>query len=429
MINFNSISSQENTSTYFLRESFQKKIFIFLSILFVFSLPFAVQANSLLIILLILNRLFESDFKKNFKTIIQNKFFLLFISFFLFHVLGLLYSQNFFNGKYDIEKKMALLAFPLILINNKNLISKHIDKLLLTFVLSWTAMTIVCFGYAFYRCSTVGFLYPVWFYREPFIEVVGWHPTYFAIYCILSIFILVYFISKPISKYPILKILSACLLITIFFIEIVLVGARMPLIAFFVITILFSFYQIIKKKKFILGILVFLSFPGITFIIYKNFPVTFQRYLEIKNTAFEAPRGEEINSTNLRIAQINCSVEIIKDNLLLGVGTGDVTDKLNDCYKTMGYSKELYLKNYNSHNQYFQTTLSLGIIGLLLLLSSLLYPLIKAIQQKNLLYIAFILLFMLCFLTEAVLLNQKGVVLFAFMNSLLAYKFLEKKPI
>jgi O-antigen ligase len=81
----------------------------------------------------------------------------------------------------------------------------------------------------------------------------------------------------------------------------------------------------------------------------------------------------------------------------------------------------------NAHNQYFEETLHNGIGGLLLFLISLLVPAYIALSRKDLIYLAFILIFSLCCITESMLTRQIGIIFYAFFNSL--YFFNGRTPV
>lgn len=110
----------------------------------------------------------------------------------------------------------------------------------------------------------------------------------------------------------------------------------------------------------------------------------------------------------------------------MGVSPGDNQQYLNDKIKayhlytgdpskgTTGYL------NYEYHNQYMETLVGCGLIGLSILLSILIYTFTKAIQQHNILLVAYLFIFCICFLTEAVLEMEIGVVGFTFFNYLLS---------
>ena len=85
-----------------------------------------------------------------------------------------------------------------------------------------------------------------------------------------------------------------------------------------------------------------------------------------KNT--ELRKGDAYNSVNLRVEKIKSAKEVIAQNWLWGVGIGDVQDVLNEEYKKRGFELG-YKVNLDTHNQYLETWIGLGIFGLFLLVS------------------------------------------------------------
>jgi hypothetical protein len=107
---------------------------------------------------------------------------------------------------------------------------------------------------------------------------------------------------------------------------------------------------------------------------------------------------------------------IIKDNMLLGVGTGDVQSAFNEKYVELnsGLHTQWRLR---AHNQYLSIAVGMGLIGLLWFLITLFYPMYKLEMQFNYLYMAFFIISMVSFFTEDTLETQAGVTFFAFFNS------------
>lgn len=110
------------------------------------------------------------------------------------------------------------------------------------------------------------------------------------------------------------------------------------------------------------------------------------------------------------------AIGIIKENLLIGVGTGDIQKAFDEHYvKTNStLKKELRLR---SHNQYLSITIAFGIIGLTWFLITLFYPMFKLKMVFNFLYITFFIIVMISFLTEDTLETQAGITFYAFFNS------------
>lgn len=108
---------------------------------------------------------------------------------------------------------------------------------------------------------------------------------------------------------------------------------------------------------------------------------------------------------------------IIKQNILFGVGTGDIQDSFNKTYTQTNtkLDKRWWLR---CHNQYLAITVAFGFAGLLLFLFYLIYPAIFLRKEINILYWCFYIIALVSFITEDTLENQAGVTFFAFFNCL-----------
>lgn len=126
------------------------------------------------------------------------------------------------------------------------------------------------------------------------------------------------------------------------------------------------------------------------------------------------------HSLTQRFEYWKAAYHVFKNNFLFGVGTGDVEKELNDEYERM-QSKLNPEYRLRAHNQYLTFALTFGIIGLLWILFSLVYPMIKLNKQHNFLYLSFLLIALFSFLNEDTLETQAGVTFFAFLNSFLLF--------
>ena len=108
---------------------------------------------------------------------------------------------------------------------------------------------------------------------------------------------------------------------------------------------------------------------------------------------------------------------IIQKNFWIGTGTGDIKQAFEQQYELENSSLEPQYRR-RSHNQFLTFFATFGIIGLIVFLLFLTYPLI--INAKNpLLHLVFSTILIVSFFTEDTLETQAGVTLFAFFNSLL----------
>lgn len=107
---------------------------------------------------------------------------------------------------------------------------------------------------------------------------------------------------------------------------------------------------------------------------------------------------------------------IIKANVWLGVGTGDVAKAFNEYYEK-SHSLLSVQWRLRAHNQYLSIAVAMGVIGFIWFLITLFYPMYRLGMQHNYLYVAFLVIAMVSFFTEDTLETQAGVTFFAFFNS------------
>ncbi len=125
------------------------------------------------------------------------------------------------------------------------------------------------------------------------------------------------------------------------------------------------------------------------------------------------------NSVTQRIEFWKTALHIIKNNLLIGVGTGDVQQAFEQQYvkDQSQLSTEFRLR---AHNQYLTMAVSFGIPGLVWFLFVLFYPLVRR-ENHNYLYISWSLIAAISMINEDTLETQAGVTFFAFFASIFMF--------
>lgn len=122
------------------------------------------------------------------------------------------------------------------------------------------------------------------------------------------------------------------------------------------------------------------------------------------------------HSVMQRFEYWKAAINIIKENKLLGVGTGDLVTAYNQQYDKMNSPlSEKFRKR--AHNQYLTIAVTFGLFGFLWFLFSLFYPLVAHHFQPGYIYLAFLIIVLLSFISEDTLESQAGVTFFAFFNS------------
>jgi O-antigen ligase len=323
---------------------------------------------------------------------------------------------------------LSLLIFPLVLANIPLLSQKQTKNIFLGFVISCFSASVICLGYALFQYIAHNDSH--YFSYHPLVEIIGMHAIYMGMYVCFCIFIIVYFFGHLVfDKTDLRKKIVFFLSIIYFIVFLFLLSARAEIVAFFVISFTGIFIYAFKKRKMfqafgLAGIL--LLFFAI--LIYFS-PQNKERLKEAINYKSQYSIDKQWGGRAERLLMWDCSMDLVRNNLLTGVGIGDSQDELNKCYRTKNYGALLFYPNtqYNSHNQYLQTAIDLGIVGLIVLLICFFVVLRSAILAGNYLGVSFIVLFAVGCFTESMLCRQQGIVFYAFFNSLFAFHVLREK--
>ena len=114
------------------------------------------------------------------------------------------------------------------------------------------------------------------------------------------------------------------------------------------------------------------------------------------------------------------SILLIKKYPVFGVGTGDVKDAF--AQELQVNNSRLAWSNMRSHNQYLTFSIAFGMVGLLLILFSIIYPVVSLKRFRNSLFLVFFCLVIFSMFTEDALEPQDGVTFFAFFYSLFLFE-------
>ncbi len=145
--------------------------------------------------------------------------------------------------------------------------------------------------------------------------------------------------------------------------------------------------------------------------------------IRLMETAWEFENyksGGDINghSAVQRVEFWKAGWQLILENPIIGVGTGDIKNAYHEQYTKMNSPLDEQHR-LRSHNQYIAIAVAFGIIGLVWFLFALIYPFVSNKMWNNYFYFTFILIALISFLNEDTLETQPGVTFFAFFNALL----------
>ncbi|MGQ0829486.1 MAG: O-antigen ligase family protein [Bacteroidota bacterium] len=398
------------------RGQFHSTVHLYLAILIAFFLPVA-RLVPLFIVLMLINWLIEGDFGNKFQLILKNKFSLLFISFYLLHLIGLLYTRNINSGLFDVQVKLSLLLFPLFLTSRPMEASK-IRYVFIALILGCVVAGIIMLARAIYIHLITG---ENNFFYEGFASFLI-HPGYSSMYINVAIaWLLLNVLNGQLYKGWFSNKVTVAVILFFSFI-VVLLSSKMGFIILILMYVGFLIYYILNKKKYLFGSIGIILIAISIFALFRFVPELSERL----DVAFKAvtktnANQAEIESTAVRILVWKAANNIISENMFIGVGTGDAKDELMKEYKKKGMTGAIEHK-LNAHNEYYQAFVALGLIGFLLLLISLFFPLWYSFKAHNVIYILFLLIIILNFLTESMLETQAGVMFYAFFNSLLCFR-------
>lgn len=397
----------------------QRNLNYYLLFLIAFTMPFSIkmQLNSFLIILLVINWIFS------FRLSLKNAVLIVFISFYGLHILSfLLLSSEIKDGTFELQKKLSLLVFPLVLSNIPRLSRVQIDNILKGFVVSCFISSIVCLAFAFFKYLSLGTT--EFFFYHSLVEIIGMHGSYFSMYLCFSIFIVFNFYFNELRK----KYKLSLLLLVLYFTSLIfLLSARTQIVSFFIISFIGVFIYYFKNKKIAKALfsIVTISVLFICLIYFNN--NNLERFKEAINYKSQYGINKQWGGRALREQIWDCAFDVANANLLFGVGEGNVQKNLNSCFTSKNYGA-LFANNmnYNSHNQFLQTTIEFGLIGLFFLITCFAIIFYFGIKERNYLSLVFITLFLFACFTESTFEVNKGVVFYSFFSSIFLFHSIKK---
>lgn len=370
-----------------------------------------------IVILWFLSSLFYFD-KERFISGIKNPWFLIMFFFFLIHCVSALFSDNVHGALKAIENKLSFLVFPYLFFLSK--ISNHtVKRMLIAFVTGCFFALVICVVRATYIYFTTG---ANEFFYSLFSVLI--HAGYFSMYMLFCILIIVFVYPKWYGKDKWARIISYFLILA-FLTGIFLCASKIgyaTAVLILIITPIVKFKHRLNLKTFLISSVVFLT---VFFTMVKIFPKPFERlnnvFTTLSSKKIDKTSGE---STAVRLLIWNECKEIVKENFWLGVGAGDANDMLQERYRKNGLTGALE-HNLNAHNQYFQTAIALGLIGILTIIFLTFGVMIYAFIKRHILLALFSIIIILNFLVESMLQTESGNLFFTgFLCVMLAHDVL-----
>jgi O-antigen ligase len=334
-----------------------------------------------------------------------------FLIYYLILLLGLLWTKDISFGLLKLENKLTFLLFPILFqICKFNITFEQVvNVLFISILLSLVSSNILAFINTENLSSD-----PKWnlFEKLSNSKSFCWnmHRSYFAAYC--NVLVVLMFQKLKFMKNKKNKFIS------IFGIIIGSLGviqslSKINILILFLLFAVFLVIFIVKKLKFreivIFSSLYFFSL----FLTFQNKAIKY-RFSEIRDSTsvIKYEKNTSLQSSAVRIIMWYTSWEVWKESFLFGTGTGDYNSELT--------SRNFIKGNYgvaheqlNSHNQFLNTGVQLGAIGVFVL-----FMLFISSIRGNLMSswrVLILIVFFFNFLVESFLETQSGVVLFCIL--------------
>ncbi len=388
-----------------------------IAMLLAFFMPIMPKLLPILIILLFLSLILEYKnlfFHKEYKVMTW-----LFALTYLFYVFGMLSSNHIKEGLFILEVKLSFLLLPIFFLFHGAFHVVTMRRIFFAFVAGCFANTFFSL-YQGYQCYLEKHWWECFFSGFLAFKI---HTTYLAIYFCFSILILIYYIINYFSRLKFYQSFLILFLIVYFSAFVVMLSSKGGLMALGTVILVSVLYFFYKRGNYRNALIIFFSSAVVMVVLvfssdYAKIRLreAFKVYQLSKEELFELHR-ESTESTAVRLMIWDVTSEVINEHPL-GVGTGDGNFVLLEKYKEAGMTGA-YNAKLNCHNQFFETTLAIGIHGLLILIVFLLYIIFVALQRRNFLLLWLVIIIVINLFFESMFETQAGVIFFVFFTLLL----------
>ena len=353
--------------------------------------------------------------------------------FWFMNIIGLFYSNDLVKGLMRTYDKLPFLVYPLVFftLNKEFFTLKKLHILFKCFLFATVVMLLLNWGNAFVQYFTTGETH--YFYYIYFSRYSG-HPSYCSLIVCIAFTLAFYFfnaLSCPSVKtdgngytpptshlIPHTSHLTPHTILLLFFaLSIYFLQSRTGILAFvLILSFSFFYYLYTHKKTFWYGIRGILIVLLLAVAITKLFPGRVGSYVHKVNT--RQPQTE--NVLGLRGEIWSTTYQLAMKNKMLGIGTGHHAESyLTDTELEIFDKNHLFI---NAHNQFLQTFLDHGILGLCLLIFFIVYSFYFAIKTKNYLLFMLMISIFINMLFESMLERGHGIFAFSLFYCLFVAK-------
>lgn len=328
---------------------------------------------------------------------------------YIFYCIGMLWSSNTAYGLMDLQIKLPLILLPFLFcfVPKQHLDKKHLWIYAFAFIAGLIIVLCYCLIHGFIKAfSGEGFRSEYLFYTRLANE---YHATYLSLFA--SVAILLSYKIPLTENFKFNQKQSAIIkaaFILFFDVFVILLSSRIAFIAMSLVHLIILSELLFSRTKYAKSAF-FIIFSALVVIATFNVKNYKQRYdnigdrLNIETDGKLKKYSDSISQRTFIYTNIH---ELLLRSPFIGYGTGDTRDVLENFYNERDVSFGRYL---NAHNQFLQTTVAIGVLGLACLVAVFVCFALRLWNKNGYVLLSGIAIIALFMMTESVLERQAGV--------------------
>jgi len=394
-------------------------LFIVLALVII-TIPLKNNYNSWAMVAFCIVAFFHTPFPDSLRKAWNNKYWLLCLVFFFWLCATWFWdTSGGFTVKY-MESYSIFLFLPFVMSAMPRLPARVVIKGCYVFVATIVVVCLICLIKSYFDYRHTGdsrfFFYHYLGYQ------MGLNAVYLSNYCTTCIAWLLFYQfiykgSKPVNlSLQVIMPICIFLLVMIF-----LLASKMGIFVFLMMILALLVYIGYTKKALLKSFLVILVLGGIVFYLSDNLYYLRWRLSELALKDYSGSIDDQ-NGLWVRRLTWKSALELWKDRPVLGYGLKGAEDALVKKYEEKNFQLGIP-ERYNSHNQYLETAIRSGGIGLLILLTMIFIPLRSALKERKSLLLLIILHFMIVCQVETAMEYQQELTFYWFFIFLFYYHY------
>lgn len=390
-----------------------ERIYLYMTVCLAFVMPLSRAAISFFIIILFIIWIFERDFKRKYEQIKSSKILLSILLFYFFIAVSFFLSSN----EETALKFIRLYGYWIVIfIIATSLKREYISTIITAFLLGMFISEIIAYGvfFEFWQFGKATKENP-----SPFMM----HIDYSIFLAFTSILLFNRIISKNYNfREKIIMILFFCSTTGNLFLS---TGRTGQVTFIFAVIAMFFLYYRMNIKTIFYSLFSLLIIYFLAFTLSNSFE---NRVYQAKDDIKELVSGNFYSSLGIRAAYYMITYDILKENLILGVGIGDYKDVIIETLNKEPFNKFPIqminmMEKTHAHNQFLMILIQMGLVGMILVIM-IFYFLVRTSlkftgENKNI-FLLFLVIFFISSNTDPSWYKQFTLVLWLLFSGLIS---------